>query len=142
LSYITDKNGRRMRKPTGRPPVPWDIRFYSHIIQIKNGCWIWESKIDVVVGVDLRVDPVFSYYEDGKHISVRAARFIYEKEVGPIPDGYQIDHICEDWRCMNWTKCLEAVTNLENNRRYRATRASWTARDDYGRFAGKVVMPS
>src|SRR6266581_3133129 len=116
--YIIDRNGRKMRKPSGRPPIPWNERFYSHLITIDNGCWIWDSCIDMVVGIDPRRDPVFSYYVDGKHISVRAARFIYEMEVGAIPDGYQIDHLCEDWRCMNWKMCLEPVTNLENNRRY------------------------
>lgn len=141
MKYVTDKNGRVMVKPTGRPPVPWPERFVNLWALADNGCWIWKSKIDCVVGVSPRLDPVFSYYMDGKHYNVRAARFIYEQEVGPIPEGYQIDHKCEDWRCVNWERCLEAVTNLENNRRYRATRAKWTIRDSAGKFAGKEVMP-
>jgi hypothetical protein len=141
MKYVVDRNDRIMRKPTGRPPTPWWERFDNLWIEVENGCWIWKSKINVVVGVDKRLDPVFSYYTDGKHYSVRAARFIYEQEVGLIPDGYQIDHKCEDWRCVNWKRCLEAVTNLENNQRYRATRAKWTIRDNAGKFAGKEVMP-
>jgi len=45
-----------------------------------------------------------------------AHRVVYEGEVGPIPEGLQIDHLCRVRRCINPTH-LEAVTPRENTRR-------------------------
>jgi hypothetical protein len=53
----------------------------------------------------------------------------------------QIDHLCEDWHCV-MPLHLDVCTNLENNRRYRATRALWTVRDDLGRYAGRKELPN
>lgn len=43
-------------------------------------------------------------------------RIIYELHVGPIPDGYDIDHRCKWPPCGEW-RHLEAVTGEENKRR-------------------------
>lgn len=43
-------------------------------------------------------------------------RLAYEQAHGPIPDGYQIDHLCGNPGCLN-PEHLEAVTPQENNRR-------------------------
>ena len=40
-------------------------------------------------------------------------REMYEAMVGPIPEGYQIDHLCRVRRCCNPAH-LEAVTQREN----------------------------
>lgn len=42
-----------------------------------------------------------------------AHRLVYEKEVGPIPDGLQIDHLCRNRWCVN-SEHLEPVTIKEN----------------------------
>jgi hypothetical protein len=47
-----------------------------------------------------------------------AHRAMYEQEVGPIPDGFTIDHLCSERACMNPAH-LEAVsmaTNLQRGR--------------------------
>jgi hypothetical protein len=44
---------------------------------------------------------------------VRAHRWAYERWVGPIPDGLQIDHLCRNKRCVNPAH-LEPVTLVEN----------------------------
>ena len=70
----------------------------------------------------------------------RRSRYVhllaYEEFVGPIPVGYQIDHVCHgaDPTCMAGNACLhrrclapahlEAVTPLENSRRSRASEAA------------------
>ena len=40
-------------------------------------------------------------------------RFFYEKMVGPIPDGMQLDHLCKNRACCNPAH-LEVVTLVEN----------------------------
>jgi hypothetical protein len=46
----------------------------------------------------------------------RAHRVSYELAKGPIPPGYEIDHLCRNRACIN-PDHLEAVTQRENNRR-------------------------
>jgi hypothetical protein len=45
-----------------------------------------------------------------------AHRIAYERERGPIPEGLEIDHVCEQRACVNVSH-LEAVTKRENCRR-------------------------
>ena len=45
-----------------------------------------------------------------------AHRAMYEQEVGPIPDGYEIDHLCRVTSCINPAH-LEAVTSAVNKQR-------------------------
>jgi predicted RNA-binding Zn-ribbon protein involved in translation (DUF1610 family) len=42
-------------------------------------------------------------------------RWVYEQVHGPIPDGWVVDHLCRQKRCVN-IEHLEAVTVGENNR--------------------------
>jgi hypothetical protein len=47
---------------------------------------------------------------------------IYEAFVGPIPEGWTVDHLCYVPRCCN-PNHLEAVTRAENSRRIRRIKA-------------------
>lgn len=53
---------------------------------------------------------------DGRQTSTVLHRELYLVEVGDIPEGYALDHLCKVRHCIN-TKHLEAVTYAENNRR-------------------------
>lgn len=58
------------------------------------------------------------YYGLGRHYygGLRVHRMIYETYVGPIPDGYVIDHLdCKPWH--NEPSNFEPVTVAENNKR-------------------------
>lgn len=49
----------------------------------------------------------------------RAHRIVYREEVGPIPAGMTIDHLCMNPRCVNPAH-LDLVTRAENARRQAA----------------------
>ena len=45
-------------------------------------------------------------------------RWLYEQQVGPIPEDHDLDHVCGNRRCLNMNH-LEPVTRAENLRRAR-----------------------
>ena len=69
-----------------------------------DGCWLWTAGTDGRYGI-------FQIRR-----SIKAHRFAYEDEVGPIPDGLVLDHLCAVKRCVNPAH-LEPVTQAENLRR-------------------------
>jgi HNH endonuclease len=69
-------------------------------------CWEWTgAKTDRRYG---------SIGVEGK--TCYAHRISYEREFGPIPDGFDIDHLCRNRACVN-PHHLEAVPRKENLRR-------------------------
>lgn len=65
------------------------------------------------------------FWDGGR--TVYAHRFAYETVVGPIPDGFQLDHLCRVRNCVN-VDHLEPVTNKENLRRGVSPSAVHTAK--------------
>ncbi len=49
-------------------------------------------------------------------VSQYAHRYAYQTEVGPIPEGMVIDHLCRVRNCVN-VRHMEVVTLAENTRR-------------------------
>lgn len=58
----------------------------------------------------------FAVRRIGVKQTVRAHRWLYERWVGPIPDGMHLDHLCRTPACVNPAH-LEPVTGAENTRR-------------------------
>lgn len=74
-----------------------------------SDCWIWTGYLHSQTGY-----PYSSL--DGK--GQLAYRVTYQLLVGPIPDGLELDHLCNTPECVN-PDHLEPVTHAENMRRIR-----------------------
>lgn len=85
---------------------PFD-RFWAKVEKTET-CWLWTS--------NLTHNGYPTFWFEGK--TVRAHRWIYEQMVGPIPEGWEVDHVkargCTSYSCVNPAH-LEAVTTAENN---------------------------
>lgn len=67
-------------------------------------CWEWEGKVSGSGYAHIRIG-------GGNHVYLH--RHLYEQEVGPISEGLEPDHLCNNTRCVNWNH-LEPVTRQEN----------------------------
>ena len=95
-----------------RKPSPLSERFWKHVN--KHGdipvfrpelgeCWIWTAYICVQTG--------YGRFQHKKPLL--AHRMSYELNVGKIPPGLVIDHLCRNRKCVRPSH-LEVVTQREN----------------------------
>src|SRR5687768_8074621 len=87
-------------------------RLMEKIIVVPNGCWIWtgsrNNKGYALIFKEAR--------ENGSKRCVLAHRVCYEHNVGPVPEGLELDHKCRETGCVNW-RHVEPVTHQENGAR-------------------------
>ena len=105
----------KARIRNGKPVPEMDIkqtdRFLSHVDRSgPNGCWEWTSTI--------APNGYGRMFLDKQQYA--AHRLSYRKFKGIIPDGFQIDHLCKNTKCVN-PDHLEAVSRTENVHRSSAT---------------------
>lgn len=77
-------------------------RIAAKITVDATGCWLW-------TGYKIRGYGQV-HFDKRKHL---AHRLMYQLVVGPIPAGYQVDHLCRTPSCVN-PNHLEAVTQRTN----------------------------
>jgi hypothetical protein len=80
-----------------------DNRWRSYIRVEENGCWRWTGQMSK--------DGYGRFKIGGRYVP--AARWTYERWVGPIPAGLEPDHLCRNRWCVN-PGCLDPVTHREN----------------------------
>lgn len=73
-------------------------------------CWLWSGPV-LPQGYGIS-----SYRHQSSGRTILAHRLSYELHKGPIPDGLEIDHLCQVKACTN-PGHLDAVTHAENIRR-------------------------
>lgn len=98
-----------MSEPTyGDPRI--EPHFWANVTVDGNGCWIWTAcRVPTNYGQVTR-------HINGVRKKFGTHRYTYERLVGPIPEGLQLDHLCRVRPCCNPAH-LEPVTGPENSRR-------------------------
>lgn len=76
-------------------------------VRTETGCLAW-------LGAKTRDG--YAVRSQSNRVTLYIHRWSHEQFVGPIPDGYQVDHLCSNTWCVEPTH-LEAVTPEENMRR-------------------------
>jgi hypothetical protein len=88
-----------------RPPIgPDDFRVEDR--GFESPCWVRVGKLNNKGYGTISIAGRLQY----------AHRAMYEQEVGPIPEGMQIDHLCRQRDCLRPTH-LEIVTQAKNLQR-------------------------
>jgi hypothetical protein len=85
-----------------------DIQRWAAKVRLTPTCWLWFGARSGGYG-----SFIFSI---GSRRRTVAHLYGYERFVGPIPAGKELDHLCRNRRCVN-PEHLEPVTHLENIRR-------------------------
>ena len=89
-------------------------RFETKVERIPfHSCWEW---------IGYRASGYGKFFVGNKKLGTArmcsAHRLLYEHEVGPVPRGLELDHLCRNRGCVNPAH-LEPVTREENFRRGR-----------------------
>jgi hypothetical protein len=96
----------------GPAPRPWQDRLWEKAEPDANGCWLWKAR-----SVDSEGYAIFRGYARPGHSPISFAhRWAYIARHGSIPEGMEIDHLCNVRHCIN-PDHLEPVTGAENSRR-------------------------
>lgn len=75
-----------------------------------NGCWPWLG------GTRPNGYGTFAVKRDGNWSQTTAHRIAYQSFIGPIPEGFEVDHVCRNRACCN-PEHLEAVPLQVNRKR-------------------------
>ena len=92
MHYSRNANGTDMHAPV-KKDLTYEQLFDSHISPPDgNGCMVWASG---------RGDDGYGLFTAKGKKTVRAHRHAYTRAFGPIPDGMQVCHRCDNPPCCN-----------------------------------------
>lgn len=87
-------------------------RLMGKVLIAENGCWLFTGSLDGTGYGQI-------YWNGRLHAAHRVA---HEYFIGPIPDGYEVDHLCGVYACVS-PHHIEAVTPTINKLRSAAPMA-------------------
>lgn len=90
------------------------IERFQKLYQVDGDCWIWTGTTS---GTKTKY-PCFRVSTNASDSHNYAHRWSYEYHKGPIPEGWEVDHLCRRILCVN-PEHLDAVTPQENKVRTR-----------------------
>lgn len=96
-------------------------RFWVRVSQEEGGCWLWQGRVKA---------NGYGTFSVAHSTPVNAHRWSYERFVGPIPEGMELDHLCRVRSCVN-PQHLEVVDHQTNMRRAPVNGGGrfWASRD-------------
>jgi hypothetical protein len=99
----------------GFAATPARDRFWSKVDRVPDGCWEWRN---------YRMPNGYGRFNR----DLLAHRFAYTDAIGPIPDGLEVGHLCDNRGCVRPSH-LEICTHRENfesgKRRGRIAKITW-----------------
>lgn len=103
-TYLGHKKGTPRKFLQGHKP----LSFYTDRYEVdeRTGCWNWTGTMR---------SNGYGAYRRGREQKA-AHKVIYELRNGPVPAGYDLDHLCRNRACVNPAH-LEPVSRSENLRR-------------------------
>lgn len=101
VRFIRGHVGHTKRRTIASPDYAVEDRGYE------TPCWIWKGRYFA---------SGYPRFASRRRRTQLAHRAMFEQEVGPIPDGCQLDHLCQQIACIRPTH-LEAVSLSEHARR-------------------------
>lgn len=96
-----------MPQTPGTIRVPLAERLWAKVEWSEDGCWVWQGAVTSAGYGSIKVGGCMR----GAHVVA------YELSGEVIPEGMQLDHLCENKRCVRPSH-LEVVTQQENIQRY------------------------
>ena len=87
-----------------RKLAPERDRFWARVQKQESGCWIWLGAI---------LTDGYGSFRPGGGRQILAHRYAYKDQLGSIPTGLQLDHLCRVRACVNPAH-LEPVTGRVN----------------------------
>ena len=99
----------KYRKEVGEKQWKKDDELYK--VDTKSGCWNFTGSL---------LKSGYGQIQRNKK-SIYIHRYFYEKYKKVVPQGYELDHLCKNKKCVNPLH-LEAVTHYENCLRGSATK--------------------
>lgn len=99
--YLRRMRGQDMTKPIRDVNATDEERFWSKVDK-SGDCWVWTAAANNGYGI---------FRINGRN-SV-AHRVSYTWANGPIPDGYEVDHMCFNRSCVN-PSYLRLLNHIEN----------------------------
>lgn len=101
--------GQIVRNSRPRPVTPAIDRFKAKYV-VENECWVWKGYV--------QPNGYGQFKPDGRRGAKQTSphRFAYEHFIGPIPEGFEVDHLCKRRNCCNPAH-LEAIPLQENRKR-------------------------